>query len=101
MKRFYIDVVNDIIKNPACVEGENIEEIEIEEPFKEVSEEFYNQYKNLLPATFELDNEGNMINIVEIPKPEPIPVEELPLTEEQQRLLDLEMAIAEILGGGF
>lgn len=94
MKRFYIEIENNIIKNPAYISGENIEEIEITEPFLEVAEEFYLQHKDLLPATFELDDEGNMINITSLPKHEPEPARQELTTEEY--LIDLDYRISMI-----
>lgn len=71
MKRYYVEIEGNIIKNPAEMSGEGIEEIEIIEPFLEVTEEFYAQYKDLLPATFELDEDGSIINVMQLQQPEP------------------------------
>ena len=79
MTKYYVEKENNIIKNPAYTNGADIE---ITEPFLEVTEEFYIQYKDLLPATYELDAEGNMINITPLPRPEPEAVIAEPTTEE-------------------
>lgn len=92
MIKYYVEKENNIIKNPAEINGENIEEVEITEPFKEVTEYFYNQYKDLLPATFELDEEDNMINITPLPQPEPEPATQESSLEDY--LLDLDFRLS-------
>lgn len=72
--------------------GCNIEEIEIVEPLKEVTEEFYNQHKDSLPATFELDKDDNIINITSLPKLELI----IPESTIDDYLLDLDFRISSI-----
>lgn len=106
MKRFYVEIENNVIKNPAEIEGKNVEEIEISEPFREVTEEFYIQYKDLLPATFELDAEGNIVNITPLPRPDPA-IEDEDIDDEKiamaEAIIDLNMRIEELenrLNGG-
>ena len=77
------------------MEGEDVEEIQIKEPFLEVTEAFYNNYSNLLPTTFELDNEGNLINIIPLPKPEP----ETPTPTTDERLQMAEETIMFFING--
>lgn len=106
MKRYCLEIESNIIKTPYVAEGENAEEIEISEPFMEVTEEFYLQHKDLLPATFEVDTNGNMINITPLPRPEPLVVDEV-IDEEKiamaEAIIDLNMRIEELenrLNGG-
>lgn len=103
MTKYYVEKENSIIKNPAYSKGQDIEIIE---PFLEVTEEFYSQYKDLLPAKFELDDKGNMININPVPRPEPEIVDE-EIDEEKiamaEAIIDINMRIEELenrLNGG-
>lgn len=102
MKKYYVEIENNIIKNPAMVEGRFVDDIKIEEPFREITDNFYLQYKDLLPATFELDDNDNFINIISLPKPKPQIIDE-PVDEEKiamaEAIIDLESRLSKLEGG--
>lgn len=61
----------------------------------EIPEELYNQLLHL-PATFSVDNGGNIVSVIPAPTPEPEPQ---PPTQEE-RLEALELAMLELVLGG-
>ncbi len=62
----------------------------------EITKEIYDQLTRL-PADFETDAEGNIISVTPAPEPELEPQPQPPTIED--RIADIELALAAILGG--
>lgn len=62
----------------------------------EVTKEIYNQLTRL-PADFTTDAEGNIISVTPAPEPELEPQPQPPTIED--RIADIELALAALLGG--
>ncbi|MGB9813542.1 MAG: hypothetical protein ACPLRZ_07575 [Thermovenabulum sp.] len=64
----------------------------------EITKEIYEQLTSL-PAEFETDAEGNIISVIPILQPEPESETQPQQLSIEDRIADLEMALATILGG--
>ena len=99
--KYYIEILENIITS----KGTTVADAELNKGQIEVTEEFYNTLQ--VPSTFELDEQGQMINITPSPQLEPEVIDEI-IDDEKiamaEAIIDLNMRIEELenrlLNGG-